>query len=178
LATARLRIEGDAERRTEQAQEIQRLRAALETESKARVAGEQSAAVLESLRDQVEELREGRARLEAERDQAREQAHQAQGEAREQARCIQEQGAALEALRGQVADAAAEGVRLNGALVQARQEAAAAVLRADEAHAQRTAEAIEPAPVAAVAEFDLEPKPKAPTWRRGSAPQGQTGDQA
>jgi chromosome segregation ATPase len=168
LATARLRIEGDAEHRAEQTQEIQRLRAALEAESKARVAGEQSAAVLaaklEALRDQVEELREGRVRLEAERDQAREQAHQVQGEAREQARRIQEQVAALEALRGQVADAAAEGVKLNGALVHARHEAATAVRRAEgaEAQAQRTAEALEAAQAALVAAGAVRPEAVTP----------------
>ena len=178
LATARLRIEGDAERRAEQTQEIERLRAALEAESKARVAGEQSAAVLtaklEALRDQVEELREGRARLEAERDQARERAHQAQGEAREQARRIQEQAAALETLRGQ--------------LLQAHHNQQEA-----EAHARRNAEALERAlhpvttfpesvpesPGATVPELPLvsTPAPKASTRRRGSAQQEKPGGQ-
>ena len=154
LATARLRIEGDAERRAEQTQEIQRLRAALEAESKARVAGEQSAAVLaaklEALRDQVEELREGRARIEAERDQAREQAHQAQGEAREQARRIQEQGAALEAAQA--------------ALVVA--ERAAGALR------QEVATPSEQVPALAL---ESEPAKKSAARRRGQggrAPQG------
>ena len=76
--------------------------------------------------------------------QARAAVHEAQGETREQARRIQEQGAVLEALRGQVADTAAAGARLSGALAQARQEAATATLRADaaERQAQRTAEAL------------------------------------
>jgi colicin import membrane protein len=191
LATARLRIEGDAERRAEQTQEIQRLRAALEAESKARVAGEQSAAVLavklEALRDQVEELRAGRARLEAERDQAREQAHQAQGEAREQARQIEALGSELDALRTQVDDHREARRRIEVERDQARQQVAElADLRARVARIP--AEAHEPAPVgalvgdaakaAAVADFDPTPKPKVPTRRRGNAPQGQTGDQA
>ena len=75
LAAARSRIEGDAERRTDQAQEIQRLRLALEAEGKARSASEQTAAVLaaklEGLREQVKKLRDSRAHLKAEREQAR-----------------------------------------------------------------------------------------------------------
>jgi hypothetical protein len=84
----------------------------------------------------------------------------------------------LEALRCQVADATAEGVRLNGALVQARQEAATAVLRAEgaEAQAQCTAEALAPVARAAVEggagadALALEPTPvtkKPATRRRG-----------
>ena len=173
--------------------DAERLRAALESERTARVAGEQSAAVLgaqlEALRTQAADHREARDRLEAERDQARNQANQAQGEAREQARQIEALGSELAALRTQVADHCEARGRIEAERDQARQQAAElADLRAQVARIP--AEAHESAPVgalvgdaakaAAVADFDLEPtpKPKAPSRRRGSAPQGQTGNQA
>lgn len=46
LATARLKVEGQAERQKEQAAEIERLRAALEASQQARISAEQQAAVL------------------------------------------------------------------------------------------------------------------------------------
>jgi colicin import membrane protein len=117
LATARLKIEAQAERQAEQVQEIQRLRAALEAQTAARVAGEQSAAVLASqldaLRSQLAELREVRDRIEGERDQAREQAHRVEGESKEQARRIVEQGAIIDILRADLAKSAAACERLN-----------------------------------------------------------------
>ena len=92
--------------------EAERLRAALESERTARVAGEQSAAVLaaqlEALRTQVADHREARGLIEAERDQAREQANQAQDEARGQARQIEQQAAELADLRARVACIPAE----------------------------------------------------------------------
>jgi colicin import membrane protein len=168
LATARLRIEGDAERRAEQTAEIQRLRAALETETAARVAGEQSAAVLASqlaeLRGQVEELRTVRTRLESERDQAREQAHQAQGAAREQARQMEQQSA-------QLTQQATEIQTLRAALTQPTAPPAG-VASVD---APQFALELQPMPA--------EPTPpttkkKAPARRRGQALQPGTGDSA
>ena len=110
--------------------------------------------------------------------------HEAQGEAHveigSQARHIQEQGAIVEGLRGQVEELREARGRIEAERDQARQQAAElADLRARVARIP--AEAQEPAPVGAlVGDFDLEPtpKPKAPTRRRGGAPQGQTGDQA
>jgi len=183
LATARLKIEAHAERQAEQAQEMRRLRDALETATAAKVAGEQSAAVLaaqlEGLRAQVEELREARGRIEAERDQARDQANQAQGEAREQARQIAALGSELAALRTEVADHREARGRIEAERDQARQQANQA---RGEAHELTPVGPVvdEPPKAPAVPELSLEPtpKPKAPTRRRGSTPQGQTGDQA
>ena len=163
--------------------EAERLRAALESERTARVAGEQSAAVLaaqlEALRTQVADHRAARDRIEAERDQARQQAHQAQGEAREQVRQIEALGSELDALRTQVADHRAARDRIEAERDQARQQATRILT---EAHESASVGVLvgDAAKAAAVADFDLEPtpKPKATTRRRGNAPQGQTGDQA
>lgn len=105
---------------------------------------------LEALRGQVEDLREARTRIEAERDQARAALQEAHGEAQERARRIEALGVDLEALRGQVAAAALEGARLSGTLDRARQDAAEAERRATaaETQAERTAEALEAAQVA------------------------------
>lgn len=129
LAKAELRLEAIPKIEAE----AERRRVALETETASRVAAEQSAAVLraqlEALRGQVEELRGARGKIEAERDQAREQAHQSQGEAREQARRIETQEAEIQALRAQVeghrdARGKSEAER-DQARAQAREQAAA-----------------------------------------------------
>jgi colicin import membrane protein len=131
--------------------EAERLRSALDAASVRATTAEQSAAVgaaqLDALRDQLCEVREARARIESERDQAREFAHLAQGEAKEQARRIQDQGATIEALRADLAKSAAEGGRLNSAL-------ALALAQIDAKAAQVAAE-----PPAAAPEFALESSP-------------------
>ena len=108
---------------------------------------------IEALRGQLEDLRKANASIEAERDQARVAVQEAQNEAREHARRIQEQAAALDELRDQVTEAKAEGVRLSGALTKSHQDTEAAVLRAEaaETQARRNAEAHEAARAAQVA---------------------------
>ena len=102
LATARLKIETQAERQTEQAAEIERLRAALEVSQQARTAAEQQAAVLvaklEGMTAQLAQQAEAHAevrkqsaqaaqlaaerldQVQAERDDAREQAARLSGQ--------------------------------------------------------------------------------------------------
>jgi chromosome segregation ATPase len=108
---------------------------------------------LEALRGQLEELREALASIESERDQSRAAVQEAQNEAKEYVRRIQEQAATLDELRDQVAEAKAEGVRLSGALAKAHQDTEAAVLRAEaaETQARHNAEAHETARAAQLA---------------------------
>jgi colicin import membrane protein len=153
--------------------EVEKLRAALDDQHTARQSAEQQAAVnaaqLEAMRAQVEELRNARDRIEGERDQARELAHHAEGEARERGRQIEQQAAEIQTLRADLSRSAAEGERLNSALAQAL--------------AQIDAKAREKAEPPAVPEFNLEPSPlidpdpestpvqkKAPSKRRNTPP--------
>ena len=187
LATARLKTEAQAERQAEQAQEIERLRTALEAATAAKVAGEQSAAVLaaqlDELRSQLEELRHGRTRLETERDQAREQAHQAQGTAREQARQIEQHATEIQALRGQVEELSTARARMEAERDQAQRQAGEQAteiqaLRAQvtiQAQPTTTPSASAPEPTAPALELEPthpEPKRKAPS-RRATPPTAQ-----
>jgi chromosome segregation ATPase len=130
--------------------EVAALKVSLGEQQAARTVAEQQAAVLtaqlDSLRGQLAELRDARARIESERDQAREVGHRAEGEARERGRQIEQQAAEIQALRADLAKAAAEGERLNSALALA--------LAQIDAKAQVTAE-----PPAAAPAFALEPSP-------------------
>ena len=108
LATARLKIEAQAERLTEQGAELERLRQVLEVEGKARIGAEQQAAVLA-------------ARLEAATADA-----QRVGERAERAEQLAAQtAAALENARATAADARENVARLSGQVesLQAQQQA-------------------------------------------------------
>ena len=93
VATARLKIEAQAERGSAQTAEIERLRAALAEAQQGRIAAEQQAAVLTARLEMCAATAQEARQAQAERDDARKQA----AEAREQAARLAGQ---LEALQG------------------------------------------------------------------------------
>jgi colicin import membrane protein len=147
--------------------EVAALKVSLGEQQAARTVAEQQAAVLtaqlDSLRGQLAELRDARARIESERDQAREVGYRAEGEARERGRQIEQQAAEIQTLRADLAKAAAEGERLNSVLVLT-------LAQIDAKAAQ-----VEAGPPAAAPEFTLEPSPiiepetTAPTQKKAPA---------
>ncbi len=105
LATARLKIEAQAERQTEQAAEIERLRAALADAQQGRTAAEQQAAVLAA---KLEACAERVARAEARVEQIEQQAAKA-AQANEEARAAAAQEARqVQAERDEARKVAAE----------------------------------------------------------------------
>jgi len=77
LATARLKIEAQTEKQTEQTQEIERLRAMLEVESKACIAAEQQAAVMTAkLEAMTDRATKAEARVEQSKRETKQIAHE------------------------------------------------------------------------------------------------------
>jgi chromosome segregation ATPase len=152
--------------------EVAALKVSLGEQQAARTVAEQQAAVLtaqlDSLSGQLSEVREARARIEGERDHARELAHRFEGEAREQGRQIEKQAAEIQALRGEVVNATANGERLNSALAQALAHLAQ-LEKSAEAPPAAPEFTLEPSPLIAPETAPAQPK-KAPVKRRTPPP--------
>lgn len=101
LAKAQLKIESGNEKLNAQVVEIERLRATLETESKARIAAEQSAAVLSA---KLEAMTERAAKAEALTEQLNKQAQQAAKELNSALNQVQAQQIALDAAARETED--------------------------------------------------------------------------
>ena len=121
LAKAQLKIESGTERLVEQASEIERLRVALDSESKARIVAEQQAAVLsaklDSMTDRATKAESRLERVEKQSEQIRQELDNARNQARARQSELSAAGRELDAAHNKVREARAEAK-------QAREEAA------------------------------------------------------
>ena len=121
LAKAQLKIESGTERLVEQASEIERLRVALDSESKARIAAEQQAAVLsaklDSMTDRATKAESRLERVEKQSEQIRQELDSARNQAQARQSELSAAGRELDAAHNKVREARAEAK-------QAREEAA------------------------------------------------------
>jgi len=101
LAKAQLKIEASAERLGEQTAEIERLRAALDSESKARIASEQQAAVLTA---RLESMTERATKAEARTELAEKQSQQSAQELNSARNQVQAQQIALDTAAREIED--------------------------------------------------------------------------
>lgn len=121
LAKAQLKIESGTERLVEQASEIERLRVALDSESKARIAAEQQAAVLtarlDSMTDRATKAESRLERVEKQSEQIRQDLDSARNQIQARQSELSAAGRELDAAQNNVREASAEAK-------QAREEAA------------------------------------------------------
>jgi chromosome segregation ATPase len=121
LAKAQLKIESGTERLVEQASEIERLRVALDSESKARIVAEQQAAVLsaklDSMTDRATKAESRLERVEKQSEQIRQELDNARNQAQARQSELSAAGRELDAAHNKVREARAEAK-------QAREEAA------------------------------------------------------
>ena len=121
LARAQLKIESGTERLVEQTAEIERLRVALDSESKARIAAEQQAAVLsarlDSMTDRTTKAESRLERVEKQSEQIRQELDSARNQAQARQSELSAAGRELDAAQNKVREARAEAK-------QAREEAA------------------------------------------------------
>jgi len=121
LAKAQLKVESGTERLVEQASEIERLRVALDSESKARIAAEQQAAVLtarlDSMTDRATKAESRLERVEKQSEQIRQDLDSARNQIQARQSELSAAGRELDAAQNNVREASAEAK-------QAREEAA------------------------------------------------------
>jgi colicin import membrane protein len=121
LAKAQLKIESGTERLVEQTAEIERLRVALDSESKARIAAEQQAAVLSAkldlMTDRATKAESRLERVEKQSEQIRQELDSARNQAQARQSELSAAGRELDAAQNKVREARAEAK-------QAREEAA------------------------------------------------------
>lgn len=101
LARAQLKIEASAEKLADQAAEVQQLRAALDTETKSRIAAEQQAAVLNA---KFEAMTDRATKAEAKAEQQEKQAQQTSQELNSSRNQIQAQQIALDTAAREIED--------------------------------------------------------------------------